>query len=252
MPNVQQIAAYLEEKVPSSLAMSFDNVGLLCGFPNQNVSNVLLALDATLDVIEEAASTGAELIVTHHPIIFTPIKRLLSTDPTGQCLIQALKHNISIISLHTNLDAVDGGVNTTLATLLGIQELLPLDIGRFGSLADAMDLFDFLQHCKNVLSVSGMRYFDAGRRVHRVAVCGGSGGDLVSAAAECGCDTLITGEIRHHQWLEGKALGINLIEADHYCTESVVLPALARIIEEGFPDLNLHVSCVQKQPSIGF
>lgn len=252
MPSVQQIADYLEERVPSSLALGFDNVGLLCGFPERGVTKVLLALDATLEVVEEAAAVGAELVLTHHPVIFAPLKRLLSNDTTGRCLIHAVKNDISILSLHTNLDAVDGGVNTELAALLGIRDLVPLDIGRWGMLSEAMDMNSFLERCQGVLSVSGMRYMDTGRPVHRVAVCGGSGGDLVSMAAECGCDTLVTGEIRHHQWLEGKALGINLIEADHYCTEVIVLPALKQMLTDGFPELSLHISEVQKQPSTGF
>ena len=99
---------------------------------------------------------------------------------------------------------------------------------------------------------SGIRYMDSGRPVQRVAVCGGSGGDYVSAAAQAGCDTLVTGEIRHHQWLEGKERGINLIEADHYCTESVVLPALSEMLLERFPYLPSHIAARQSQPSRGF
>jgi len=252
MPTVQQIADYLEGRVPSSLAMSFDNVGLLCAFPDREVSKVLLALDATQAVIQEAALLGAELVITHHPVIFTPMKRLLSTDPDGRRLMEAIKHDISILSLHTNLDIVDGGVNTTLAALLGLTELEPLDIGRMGCLSEAVQMSSFLAHCQKTLSVSGMRYLDSGCPVHRVAVCGGSGGDLVSAAAAAGCDTLVTGEIRHHQWLEGRELGLNLIEADHYCTEAIVLPVLAKMVSEGFSDLEIHQSKVDCQPSRGY
>ena len=252
MPTVQQIADYLEVRVPSSLAMSFDNVGLLCAFPDREVSKVLLALDATQAVIQEASLLGAELVITHHPVIFTPMKRLLSTDPDGRRLMEAIKHDISILSLHTNLDIVDGGVNTSLAALLGLTELEPLDIGRMGRLSEAVQMSSFLDRCQNTLSVSGMRYLDSGCPVHRVAVCGGSGGDLVSAAAAAGCDTLVTGEIRHHQWLEGRELGLNLIEADHYCTEAIVLPVLAKMVSDGFSDLDIHQSKVDCQPSRGY
>jgi len=252
MPTVQQIADFFEERVPSSLALGFDNVGLLCGYPENEVTRVLFALDATVEVIEEAAQLGAELIVTHHPVIFTPMKQILSTDPEGDRIIRALRNRISIISLHTNLDAVDGGVNTTLAGLLGLQNLSPLEIGRMGTLPEAVNLDAFLARLQQTLAVSGMRYLDAGKPVSQVAVCGGSGGDLVAAAADAGCDTLVTGEIRHHQWLEGKALGINLIEADHYCTEVVAMPALAEMIADGFPSLHLRISSVQSQPSRGY
>ena len=252
MPTVQQIADYFEEIVPSSLALGFDNVGLLCGFPQQPVTKVLLALDATVTVMEEAVANGVNLIITHHPVIFSPFKRVLSTDPDGRRVIYALQNNLSVISLHTNLDAVDGGVNTTLASLLGLENLSVMDIGRIGELPEKLDLSAFLSRCQTALAVSGMRYLNSGRPVHRVAVCGGSGGDYVSAAAEAGCDTLVTGEIRHHQWLEGKERGINLIEADHYCTEAIVLPALSEMLLIGFPDLSVQISAVENQPSRGF
>ena len=202
--------------------------------------------------MEEAVANGIDLIITHHPVIFSPFKRILSNDPDGRRIIYALQNNLSVISLHTNLDAVDGGVNTTLASLLGLENLTVMDIGRYGELPEIMDMTAFLTRCQEALSVSGMRYLDSGRPVHRVAVCGGSGGDYVSAAAEAGCDTLVTGEIRHHQWLEGKERGINLIEADHYCTEAVVLPALSEMLSKGFPDLLVQISAVENQPSRGF
>ena len=252
MPTVQQIADFFEERVPSSLALGFDNVGLLCGFPEANVTKVLLALDATVEVIEEARQMGAQLIITHHPIIFSPLKRLLNNDPDGRRVIHAVQNRISVLSMHTNLDAVDGGVNTTLASMLGLENLELLDIGRYGELPKAVTMQEFLTRCQETLSVSGMRYLDTGRSVQRVAVCGGSGGDYVSAAVSAGCDTLLTGEIRHHQWLEGRERGINLIEADHYCTEVIVLPAVADMLSKSFPELTVQISAVQSQPSRGY
>jgi len=225
---------------------------LLCGFPENSVSKILLALDATREVIDEAACWGAELIVTHHPVIFTPLKRLLVSETDGARIIKAIKKDVSILSLHTNLDIVDGGVNTTLAALLGLQEQTTLDIGRMGQLPAPMEMSAFLGRCHGVLSVSGMRYLDVGRPVSSVAVCGGSGGDLVSAAAAAGCDTLVTGEIRHHQWLEGRERGLNLIEADHYCTEAIVLPVLEHMLAEGFPMVEIQRSKIEGQPSRGY
>ena len=226
MLTVRRIADYFEDKVPSSLAMSFDNVGLLCGFPEREVHRVLLALDGTLDVIAEASEAGAELIITHHPLIFTPMKRIVASDPEGRLVIDALQNGISVISLHTNLDIIEGGVNTMLASALSLRHTESLSIGRVGELEQPVSMPEFLASVQNALSVSGMRYLDAGRQVCRVAVCGGSGGDLLAEAVAAGCDTLLTGEIRHHQWLDGRELGINLIEADHFCTENVVIPAL--------------------------
>lgn len=252
MLTVQKIADYCEEKIPAELALSFDNVGLLCGFPEREVSRVLVALDVTMELIGEAKEFGVQLIVTHHPVIFTPMKQILSSEPEGRRIIALLESRLSVLSLHTNLDIADGGVNCALAAALGLENAALLDIGRMGTLSEAVPLKDFLQSTQRALNVSGMRYLDSGRPVQQVAVCGGSGGDMVGEAAAAGCDTLVTGEIRHHQWLDGRELGINLIEADHFCTENVVVPVLAELLQTGFPTLEVFTSTRQKQPSRGF
>jgi dinuclear metal center YbgI/SA1388 family protein len=249
---VQKIADFLEEKIPSSLAMSFDNVGLLCGYPEQEVTRVLVALDATREVIQEAVAVGAQLIITHHPIIFSPVKRILSNEPGGRRIMDIIENRLSVISLHTNLDTIDGGVNTVLAEKLGLKDLVPMDIGRMGTLSHPMTLDGFLALAKTQLGVSGLRYQKGSGTVYRVAVCGGSGGDLLYEAAASGCDTLVTGEVRHHQWLDGKDLGINILEADHYCTETVVLPVLKELVEKTFPNLDVRITQLEKQPSQGF
>lgn len=119
MATVREIAGYLEERVPSSLKLDFDNVGLLCGFPEREVSRVLVVLDITQQAIEEALSLHAELIVSHHPVIFTPLRRVCTDTPDAKRVVALLRGNLSAICLHTNLDALEGGVNTALANAVG-------------------------------------------------------------------------------------------------------------------------------------
>ncbi len=222
--------------------MDFDNVGLLCGFPRREVTRVLTALDVTLETIQEAQERKAELIVSHHPLIFQPLRRLLDDTPEERRVIALLKADLSAICLHTNLDIVQGGVNTALCAALGAQEVAALELGRVGLLARDMELSRFLTEVRQTLQAEGVRYLDAGRPVRQIAFCGGAGGDIVEAAYAAGCDTVLTGEIRHHQWLNGRERGLNLVEAGHFATENVVVPVLAGMIRQGFPDLEVYVS----------
>ena len=185
MATVREIAGYLEERVPSSLKLDFDNVGLLCGFPEREVSRVLVVLDITQQTIEEALSLHAELIVSHHPVIFTPLRRVCTDTPDAKRVIALLQGNLSAICLHTNLDALEGGVNTALTNAVGGEELeYTPDIGCFCRLPEAMPLSEFLAQTRTALSAPDMRYYDAGRRVEYLALCGGAGGDILYEAAQ--------------------------------------------------------------------
>jgi len=242
MATVREIERYFDERFPFSLKLDFDNVGLLCGFPDREVRRVLIALDVTKEVIEEAAEIGAELIVAHHPVIFHPVKRLCSDDVVGARLISMIEKGISAICLHTNLDIAEGGVNDALAEALGLAVTDILDCGRVAELPHGEGMADFCERTRSALRVSGLRFYDSGKPVRRVAICGGSGGDLVYEAAALGCDTVLTGEVRYNQWLDSKEQGLNLIDADHFCTENVVLPVLQKLLASGYPELELFVS----------
>lgn len=253
MATVREIAGYLEERVPSSLKLDFDNVWLLCGFPEREVSRVLVVLDITQQAIEEALSLHAELIVSHHPVIFTPLRRVCTDAPDAKRVIALLQGNLSAICLHTNLDALEGGVNTALANAVGGEELeYTPDIGCFCRLPEAMPLSAFLAQTRTALSAPDMRYYDAGRRVEYLALCGGAGGDILYEAAQRGCDTVLTGEIKHHQWIDGAELGLNLMEGGHFATENVVMPSLAEMLRQGFPEIDVCLSRLQGPLSRGF
>lgn len=257
MLTVKQIADYLESKIPSEMKMDFDNVGFLVGRADAPVTKVMVALDATDDVIDEAAVFGAELIVTHHPVAFSfeqTGKRINDETVAGERIVRMLEKGVAAICLHTNLDSAVGGVNDALAETLGISiegwiegPFYTVDgreygIGRRGSLGRSMDMRDFLSTVKNALNVNGLRYHDAGRTVSKVAVGGGSCGELLEAAAALGCDTFVTADLKYDRFLAAKELGINLIDADHFCTENVIVPVLSALIQEGFPGLEVKIS----------
>ncbi len=250
MPTVQEIFKLLNEKAPVAQKMDFDNVGLLVGRSNAPVRRVLAALDITDEVIAEAAEMGAELIVSHHPLFFD-LKAVTDGTWEGQKALTLAERRMAAICMHTNLDAALGGVNDALMETLGgtVTGVLEPDtgIGRIGELPGPMDFPAFLAHVKSALDGNGLRYHDAGRPVKRLAVCGGSGGSDLDLAAAAGCDTYVTADVKYHQFLEAKHLGLNLIDADHFCTENVVVPVLVRWLREAFPALEVRLSRVHRQ-----
>lgn len=225
---------------PLELQLSFDNSGFLFGRETAAVTKALLALDVTSTVVDEAIELGAELILSHHPLIFSPLKSV-----TDEKLLRLAQHQIAVISMHTNLDIAQGGVNDALMAALGAQVLGGLDeygCGRVGRLGKAMSMEEFLPFCKAVLKTSGLRYYDSGRQVFKLAVMGGSGGDSLETAYRLGCDTYLTADIKYHQFLEAQELGINLIDGDHFCTENLVIPVLAQRLRAAFPETKFTIS----------
>lgn len=258
MPTVSEVLNFLDGKAPVSTKMDFDNVGLLVGSAGREVKKILVALDITDEVINEASQIGAELIVSHHPLFFE-LKSITDTDRTGRKIINLIRNGISAICFHTNLDAARGGVNDTMAGLLGLNNVKllsedgkgpdgePYGIGRYGELPEPLSLQSFLELVKTRLKTRGLRYHDAGRPVKRVAVLGGSGGGEMKRVIEKGCDTFITADIRYDVFLAAKEEGLNLIDADHFCTENVVCPTLKAWLGEAFPDVRVDISAKHGQ-----
>ncbi|MDR1131291.1 MAG: Nif3-like dinuclear metal center hexameric protein [Oscillospiraceae bacterium] len=259
MPKVKDIVGYFSALVPPEMKMDFDNVGLLVGINAAEVRKAVVALDITDEVVEEAVRIGAQLILSHHPMFFE-LKQVNDESPAGRRIVKMLRHGISGFCQHTNLDSVPGGVNDALAEKLGVTVEGFLDgphrtaggkeygLGLYGRLPSPVDFDDYLCDVKFALSAAGLRYHSAGQPVHRVALCGGSGGNFVEAAAKLGCDTLVTADVKYDRFLAAKALGINLIDADHFCTENVVVPVLVRMLESGFPEVEVIISSASVQP----
>lgn len=224
------------EMAPLTLQMDFDNAGFLLGRKEAEVSRVLLSLDLTPAVVQEAVEQSAQLVITHHPLIFRPIRSVCNEK-----LLRLVENGIAVISMHTNLDIAHGGVNDVLLECLGGTGDEPLDdagCGRIGELPQAMSMTDFAQHCKEMLQANGLRYYDAGRPVQKLAVMGGAGGDCVNLAFDRGCDTYVTADIKYDRFLEAAELGLNLIDAGHYCTEAPVMPVLCRRLQALFPQID--------------
>ena len=240
----------LAERAPLEKKLGFDNVGLLVGRSDRPVNRVLAALDITDEVIREAVEKNAELIVSHHPLFFE-LKCVTDEIWTGERVLSLAENRIAAICMHTNLDAAQGGVNDALLAAVGCscaEELDPASgIGRIGVRQAPTELSAFLAEIKTSLRCAGLRYHDAGRPVYKVAVCGGSGGGEIPLAHAAGCDTYVTADIKYDAFLEAKHLGINLIDADHFCTENVVVPVLKDWIEASFSDVEVLISAVHGQ-----
>lgn len=237
MPSVTQVYEELCRLAPPELAQSWDNSGLLVNMGGE-VTGVLCALDITPAVVREAQQLGCNLTVSHHPVIFAPLKSLSAGDVPA-LLVQS---GISAICMHTNLDAAAGGVNDVLAEKIGLQNVCEFaQLGRIGTLSSPVSAREFAAMCAQRLGAS-VRLADAGKPVQRVALVGGSGGDMAVQAAAEGADILLTGDASHHHALDALAAGISLAAAGHYCTEAPVVPVLAQRLSQAFSGLRVLIS----------
>ena len=238
---IDKLLTLLDRVTPFSGAATWDNVGLMVGDPRREVSGILLALDPTEALLTEARARNCNAIITHHPLIFHPLRNIRLDQPLGRLLALAVEHRINIIACHTNLDVVAGGVSDILARRLGVTNPLPLQneqpdgadpaiggFGRYGDLAAPLPAEQFLADLAGTLKLEVLPV--AGplpTTVARVAVCGGSGSDLAERAAELGVDIYVTAEIKHAtaRWAEMR--GFCLVDAGHYPSENPVIAALA-------------------------
>ena len=248
MATVHEIEQSLFSWAPRESAMDWDNVGHLVGDPEREVTRVLVALDITERVAREAVDLGAQLIVSHHPVMNVrwherEMQTLRSDTRLGGLLTMLVKNDVSAICMHTNLDAADGGVNDCLAQKLGLNDVFLLNdekIGRIGTLSCEKGLEEFLRDVIKSLGCDGLRYRSGSGRVHRVAVGGGACGEYIPQAIAQGCDTFVTSDLRYNDFLDTQ--GLNLIDAGHFPTENVVCPAIAAHLKAHFPEVQTIIS----------
>ena len=253
MTTVSDILQYIETLAPRSMKMDWDNVGLLCGSRTAPVTKILVALDPFEHVCQEAADWGAELIVTHHPIIFQALKSVTDDTSVGRGIRTLIRHDISAINAHTNLDQAPGGVNDVLAQTLGLknveiidacgmdEEGRPWGLLRCGEVAQ-QPLAAFLGTVKGSLCCEGVRYVDGGKPVYKVAVGGGACAGELRVAVKAGCDTFVTSDVKYNQFWDARDLGVNLIDAGHFHTENPVVAALAEKLQAAFPEIQVKIS----------
>lgn len=252
MTTVQDILRELETFAPCSLAEGWDNVGLMTGNRRQPVRRVLCALDATEAVLAEAAETGAQLVVAHHPLIFTSVKAVTEDDAAGRTLRRAIRSDIAVICMHTNADCAEGGVNDALAAALGLQNVIPMGagengmLGRVGDLPSPMQPAAFAAFVKKALSAGGVRFTDGGQEISRVAVGGGACGKLMDFALEKGAQAFVIGDCSYDLMQRAQSLGLTLADAGHFPTENPVAAVFAERIRRAFPDVETSVSAVHR------
>ncbi len=239
---VKEIFNFLNLKFPVNTACSFDNVGILAGDPDSEVKRAVITLDCTLETVEFAVENNCQLIITHHPVIFEPLKNLLK----GSVLYEVISNKLSVISMHTNLDVGDGGVNDCLCKALGLNQVKTvltndnylLRTGNCSPItADKLALL-----LKEKLTAA-VKYTDGGAPIQNILICSGSGGNYLSEVQKNNCTALITADVKHSLFLEAQRLGISLFDAGHFNTEDVVIEPLKELLNKQFKDiefLSLH------------
>ena len=241
---IQEVIDALEQFAPLPLQESYDNAGLQIGLTEADVSGALLCLDVTEDVIDEAVRRGCNLVVSQHPLLFRGLKRISGGDYVQRTVVKAIKNDVCVVSMHTNLDNAEGGVNYKIAELLGLRDVTPLadgGSGAIGTLAEPVEPIVLIQRVKELFGVECcMTNALLERPVSRIALCGGAGSFLLGKALEQGADAFITGEMHYHEYF-GVEQQIQIMVIGHYESEQYTTDVLRRIMTERFPDIRTEM-----------
>lgn len=257
---VADIMEIMEAIAPAHLAQQWDNVGLQIGDPDWTVMSVGVALDPTLEVMRNAARSGTDLLITHHPLIFRPLKRIDLRFWQGSVIEMALVHKIAIFTAHTNLDAAIGGVNDILAHRLGLVDVVSLadgnaqehshdaavkeapGLGRVGRLSHPASLDDFARFVRDRLGLDTVKLSgDSQLQVQRAAVCSGSGSGLMKSFFASGAQVYISGDLHYHDAMDAVPAGLGLIDVGHFSSEFIMVDALAGRLRERFGGAGIQV-----------
>lgn len=259
MYRVSEILSYITEVAPLQWQENYDNSGLLVGDANALVDKVLLAVDVTEEVIDEAVDNSIKLIISHHPLIFKGLKNILADDTLGRIITKAIKNDISIAAMHTNLDNSFYGVNRILAENLGLKDLQILSpnsasrpddgilvgSGMIGVFEKEMSETDFMNLVKDKLNVAALRHSSLlSRPVKKVALCGGSGAFLIEDAKRCDADVYLTADVKYHDFFNADN-EILIIDAGHFETEQFTKQLIADIILKKNPKFAVQISSVK-------
>ena len=245
---VKDIIKVIEDFAPLSIQEGWDNCGLCVGSPEDEVNSVLLALDCTPALIDEAVECGADMIITHHPLIFSGLKRISPDNMVGEAVIKAIKSGISIYAAHTNADKVLEGVSGAMASRLGLENVTVLDadadgvgLGAVGDLPQAMTAEQLIGLVKERFGLKMMRVSrPAGGLISRVAMCGGSGGSLIGAAQKAGAQLYISGDISYHNFFTPE--GFMIMDIGHYESEIDIVEILFSLIKKNFPTFAVRIT----------
>jgi dinuclear metal center YbgI/SA1388 family protein len=256
---VQWIIDQMQSLAPEHSAMTSDNVGLLVGEREADVAKILVALDCTQDVVREAIEYGADMIITHHPLIYAPLNRVNGDTAAGQIIIQLIRAGISVYTAHTNLDRACEGVNDCLMEKIGFAQNLQLmqegdlhyGLVRYGKLASPMTLIQLAKHIETMLNLPGVRYAgDPETMIYSAGICCGGGSDLnfFQAAKEKGCEVFITGDIKYHDFVSARHMGICLVDATHFASERPIVPKLVSYLRDRAAGFEIRASAAETEP----
>ncbi|WP_295211080.1 Nif3-like dinuclear metal center hexameric protein [Ruminococcus sp.] len=243
MMTVYDIYSFIEDIAPYRLQEGYDNSGLNVGEMSAEVKSVLVALDCTAEVAREACQRDFDLVLTHHPVIFRGLKTLSPNDPA--VILAAGGKNA--ISMHTNFDSAEGGMNDVLCKMLGLSPSGSLHeehgVG-CGYVCDCkgFNVRELAQRAKDVLGCKVVRFNDHQREVTRAAVCSGSGGSFLSDAAAKGCQVLITGDVKHDVFIDGENMGVSIIDAGHFYTENIFCDFITELLRKNFSGLRVETA----------
>ena len=245
---VKDIIAVIEDFAPLSIQEGWDNSGLCVGSPEDEVSSILLGLDCTEKLVDEAIECGADLIVTHHPLIFSGLKKISPDDPIGAAVIKAVRNGISIYAAHTNADKVIAGVSGAMAARLGLidVEILEEDgegtgLGVVGNLPSPLSAEEAIALVKEQFSLKMMKASAPVEcLVTRIAMCGGSGGSLIRSAQKAGAQLYISGDISYHNFFTPE--GFMIMDIGHYESEIEIVDILFSLIKKNFPTFAVRIT----------
>ena len=257
MIKVNNIIKEMELLAPTYLKEDFDNVGLMVGDKNKEVKKVLLALDCTLKVIEEAKKENVELIITHHPLIFKRPSSITTHTLQGKKIIELIKNDISLYSSHTNLDSVENGLNDTIVSILGFDNFKILEknksddkacLGRIVSLNESIQLEDLISKIKKSLNINNLRVVKGKDKVNKIAIINGSGQDFIGKAVALGADCIITGYTTYHFASDYKEMEISILDVGHFASEQITFFNVMENLKEKFKDVEFITSTVEEDP----
>lgn len=261
--NVGDFLSYINTVAPWEYAEDWDNVGLMLGSRGTEVKKILLCMDVTAKVVNEAAQEGVDLIVSHHPFIFSKLKNIDLDTMKGQQISLLIKNEISVISAHTNLDVAREGVNHMLAETLELTECrklksyipeglaIDLGLGKIGKLDPMLSFSEFVGHVKQKLRISNLRIIGPQpETVENVAVFCGSFDDELDIIKSKNADVLVTGDIKYHTALDAREMGLCIVDAGHFSTERIILNKLKTVLTERFHGVEVICSSEEKDPFI--
>lgn len=257
MNTANDIIKEMEKIAPTYLKEDFDNVGLMVGDRSKEVKKILLALDCTLNIIEEAKENNVDLVMTHHPLIFRKPSSITTDTIQGRKIIELIKNDIALYSSHTNLDSVEGGLNSTIVSILGFEqgvliETNPNDvkagIGRVVDLKKKITLEELVSIIKMKLNINNLRVVRGSDEVSKIAIINGSGQDFIGKAIAMGANCIITGDTTYHFASDYKEMGISIIDVGHFASEQMVFFQVMNKLKDKFMDIEFITSKLEEDP----